>query len=123
MSRVLLVDDSHTVLNFLQAVFESEQFDVVTASDATMGLSKALQAPPDLIVTDTIMPGLDGFEFLRSIREDPATGKIPVIMLTSSDPDDPEYVTRQPRPDAFVKKSADVGPLMVEVRATLRARR
>ena len=79
-----------------------------------MGLAKALQAPPDLIVTDTIMPGLDGFEFLRTIREDPATGRgIPVIMLTSSrDPDDPEYVNRQPRPNAFVKKSADVVSLL-----------
>jgi twitching motility two-component system response regulator PilH len=122
MSRVLLVDDSHTVLNFLQAVFESEEFEVMTASDATAGLARTHQSPPDLIVTDSIMPGLDGFEFLRTLREDPATEAIPVIMLTSSDPDDPEYADRRPRPDAFVKKSSDVGPLLIEVRLALKKR-
>ena len=91
----------------------------MTASDAITGLARARQSPPDLIITDSLMPGIDGFEFLRTLREDPATGTIPVIMLTSSDPDDPEFADRQPRPDVCVKKSADVEPLMLEVRAAL----
>ncbi len=119
MSRVLIVDDSHTILKFLQAIFEHEQYEVMTATDGAAALVKVHQAPPDVIITDSIMPGVDGFAFLRTLREDPATKAIPVIMLTSTDPDDPEYADREPRPDAFVKKSSDFEPLVAQVRAAL----
>ena len=117
MSRVLVVDDSQMVRDFLQAILENEQYDVVTATDGTEGLAKVRESPPDLIVTDSIMPGLDGFAFLRTLRADPATAPIPVIMLTSEDP--LEVADREPRPDAFVRKSADLGPLLAEVRLAL----
>jgi DNA-binding response OmpR family regulator len=119
VSRVLIVDDSHTILKFLQAIFEHEQYEVMTATDGAAALVKVHQARPDVIVTDSIMPGVDGFAFLRTLREDPATKTIPVIMLTSTDPEDPEYADREPRPDAFVKKSSDFEPLVAEVRAAL----
>jgi len=123
MSRVLIVDDSETILIFLQAIFESEHYEVMTATDGVDGLAKVLQSLPDLIITDSIMPGLDGFGFLRALREDPATEAVPVIMLTAGDPHDPDHIAREPRPDAFVKKSADFGPLLAEVREVLRRRR
>jgi DNA-binding response OmpR family regulator len=119
MSRLLIVDDSETVLKFLQAIFEQEQYEVVTARDGTEGLNKARHAIPDLIITDSIMPGLDGFALLRALRADPATEMVPVIMLTSGDPHDPDHIVREPRPDVFVKKSADCSLLLAEVRAAL----
>ena len=122
MSRILIVDDSPSVLNMLQAVFESEQFEVVTAADGTEGLAKAYEVRPDLVITDSIMPGLDGFGLLRALRSDPATESIPVIMLTAGDPHDPDHVVREPRPDVFVKKSPDFGPLLAEVRDALSRR-
>jgi DNA-binding response OmpR family regulator len=120
--RVLIVDDSPTVLKFLQAIFESEDYEVLTAGDGNEGLAQVYLFRPDLIVTDSVMPGLDGFAFLRSLRGDPATDLIPVIMLTSGDPDDPEHAGHQPQPDAFVRKSADVEPLLAEVRDALTRR-
>jgi CheY-like chemotaxis protein len=57
MSRVLVVDDSETVVNFLRMVLESEKYEVDTASDGNEGLAKAHQSLPDLIITDSIMPG------------------------------------------------------------------
>jgi CheY-like chemotaxis protein len=119
MTRLLIVDDSQTILTFLQAIFEGEQYEVVTATDGTDGLAKVHQAPPDLIITDSVMPGLDGFGFLKALRDDPATEDVPVIMLTSGDPQDPEYADRLPRPTAIVKKSADFEPLLTEVREAL----
>ena len=119
MSRVLIVDDSQSILAFLQAVFESEQYEVVTATNGIDGLAKVHQAWPDVIITDSVMPGLDGFGFLRALREDPATEAVPVIMLTSADPDDPEYSGLEPRPNAFVQKSSNVEPLLTEVREAL----
>ncbi len=65
------------------------------------------------------MPGLDGFGLLHALRSDPATEAVPVIMLTSGAPDDPDHIAREPRPDAFVRKSADLTPLLVEIRGAL----
>jgi DNA-binding response OmpR family regulator len=123
MSRVLIVDDSETIVNFLRMVLESEKYEVDTASDGTEGIAKAHQSLPDLIITDSIMPGMDGFAFLRELRTDPATEAIPVIMLTSGDPHDPDHIVRSPQPDVFVKKSADLEPLLAEVRDALSRRR
>ena len=121
--RVLIVDDSETVVHFLQMILESEKYEVDTACDGHAGLAKAHQSLPDLIVTDSIMPGMDGFAFLHALRSDPATEAVPVIMLTSGDPHDPDHIVRDPQPDAFVKKSADFGPLLGEIRDALTRRR
>ena len=123
MSRVLIVDDSETIVNFLRMVLESEKYEVDTAFDGTEGIAKVHQSLPDLIITDSIMPGMDGFAFLRELRTDPATEAIPVIMLTSGDPHDPDHIVRSPQPDVFVKKSADLEPLLAEVRDALTRRR
>ena len=123
MSRILIVDDSETVLAFLKAFFEGGEYEVATATNANDGLAEAHRSLPDLIITDSIMPGMDGFGFLHALRSDPATDMIPVIMLTSGSPDDPDHIVREPRPDAFVKKSPDFSVLLTEVRDLLQRRR
>jgi len=119
-ARVLLVDDSPATLYLLRAVFEGEQYDVVTASDGLEGLDAVQRCAPDLIVTDAVMPGLDGFALLRRLRENPATRLIPVIMLTSGDSRDPEYHKNAFQPDVFVTKSAEMQPLLGQVRDLLK---
>ncbi len=118
-ARVLVVDDSPTALYLLRTVFESEQYDVVTATDGIEGLDEVRRRAPDIIVTDSVMPGLDGFALLKRLREDPATRLIPVIMLTSGDPSDPEYQKNDLQPDVFVAKSAEMQPLLRKVRSLL----
>ena len=117
--RVLIVDDSATALYLLRTAFENEDYVVGTANDGATGLEEVKQCMPDLIVTDSLMPGLDGFAFLRRLRENPATRQIPVIMLTSGDPHDPEHRKNEFQPDVFVAKSADMKPLLHEVRNLL----
>jgi CheY-like chemotaxis protein len=82
---VLIVDDSPVALAVLEAVFKGEQYDVVTAGDGMEGVEQARRTVPDLLVTDGVMPDVDGFELLRMLKEHPATRVIPVIMLTSGD--------------------------------------
>ena len=118
--RVLVVDDSPTALGLLQAVFEAAHFDVVTANDGGEGLEKVQQCRPDLIVTDSIMPGVDGFAFLRTLRENSATRLIPVIMLSTGDAGDPKSQTNEFQPDAFVAKSMEMGPLLNQAKDLLK---
>jgi CheY-like chemotaxis protein len=118
-ARVLLVDDSPTALYLLRTVFESEQYEVVTATDGNEGLDEVRRRAPDLVVTDSVMPGLDGFALLKRLRENPDTRRIPVVMLTSGDPKDPEYLKNDLQPDVFVAKSAEMQPLLREVRSLL----
>ena len=119
MKRVLIIDDSPSVLRLLQFVFESEHYDVVTAADGVEGLQKIGEQLPDVIITDSIMPVMDGFAFLQKLKEQPITSHIPVIMLTSEDPDSSDQLTREPKPDAFIRKSADFTPLLNKVSVAL----
>ena len=119
MKRVLIIDDSPSVLRLLQFVFESEHYDVVTAADGAEGLQKIGEQLPDVVITDSIMPVMDGFAFLQKLKEQPITSHIPVIMLTSEDPDSSDQLTREPKPDALVRKSADFAPLLNKVSEAL----
>jgi CheY-like chemotaxis protein len=116
---VLVIDDSPTVLSLLQAALEAHHLEVQTASDGAEGLEKIREFSPHLIVTDSIMPRLDGFALLARVKQDPATRRIPVIMLTS-DPDDPRP-GGVVQPDAVIAKSAEIQPLLAEIRRLLRS--
>jgi DNA-binding response OmpR family regulator len=119
-ARVLVVDDSPTALRVLQATLEAEHYEVATASDGGEGLEKVREWSPDLILTDSMMPGVDGFAFLRSLKEEAATGRIPVIMLTSADSRDLDLGKEQLQPDVFVTKSAEMGALLAEIKTLLK---
>jgi PAS domain S-box-containing protein len=81
-ARILFVDDNADVRNYVSALLD-EHYDVTAAADGEMALTKLRQSPPDLVLTDIMMPGLDGFELLKAIRCDPVTSTIPVILLTA----------------------------------------
>jgi CheY-like chemotaxis protein len=120
-TRLLLVDDSPTVLSLLQLVFEGDNYEVATSRDGMEGLEKVRHWKPDLIVTDSVMPNIDGFELLRILKSDPATREIPVIMLTGSDQADPTQAARL-QPDALASKSADWSELLALARNLLQGR-
>ena len=109
------MDDSPTALVFLEAIFTGANYDVETAATGQEGIDKALRLLPDLVITDGIMPDVDGFDVIRRLREHPPTAHIPVIMLTSGDFKDAEYADRQPQPDAYVAKSMELDPLLQQV--------
>ena len=120
--RLLIVDDSPVALSFLQAVFKSAGYDVDAAPDGESGLAKAISQVPDLIVTDGLMPGIDGFELIRRLKVDPATADVPVVMLTSGEVGDAEFSSREPQPDAMVAKSPSFDSLMAAVKGQLTGR-
>lgn len=113
--RLLIVDDSPTALVFLEAIFKGASYDVATAATGAEGIQKATQTLPDLVITDGIMPDVDGFDLIKAMKAHPPTATIPVVMLTSGDFRDQEYASRTPQPDAYVAKSMQLEPLMKQV--------
>lgn len=81
--KILLVDDSTTVLMMERMLLQRHPFDLVVARDGAEGLEKARAERPDLILMDVVMPRMDGFEAVRCIRADEALRETPVIMVTT----------------------------------------
>lgn len=82
MSRVLVVDDEPDQRFLLRRVFERGGHDVVEAGDGAAALRSACESPPDLVVTDIMMPVMDGVELIRRLRSEPATAAIPILSVT-----------------------------------------
>lgn len=81
--RILVVDDDPDFLEATRAVLESQPYSVTTAPNGVEGLERARSLMPDLILLDIIMPGMDGFEVCRRLKEDTRLSQTPVMMITS----------------------------------------
>ncbi|HET7436574.1 MAG TPA: response regulator [Thermoanaerobaculia bacterium] len=81
--KVLLVDDSTTVLMMEKMILAKGPFEVVTARDGVEAITKARAEQPDIILLDVMMPNLDGLSACATIRTDEATAHIPIIMVTT----------------------------------------
>jgi PAS domain S-box-containing protein len=87
MSRILIAEDSAVEAELLRSVLEGEGFEVVAAPDGERALDLLHASAFDLIITDIVMPGPSGYALCRAIKDDPATARLPVILLTAlSDP-------------------------------------
>lgn len=81
--KILLVDDSSTILLMEKMILSKYSFELVTASNGEEAIAKAASETPDLILMDVVMPKMDGFEACRRIREHDSTHGIPIIMVTT----------------------------------------
>ncbi|MFO0582418.1 MAG: response regulator [Anaeromyxobacter sp.] len=81
--KILLVDDSSTVLLMEKMILAKNQYDVVEARDGQEGVAKALAEKPDLILMDVVMPKMDGFEAVKRLRAEAPTKSTPIIMVTT----------------------------------------
>ena len=83
MPRILVTDDEPNIVRLIQVNLERQGFQVETASNGAQALEKIRANRPDLLVSEVMMPEMDGFELLSNIRRDPALENLPVIMLTA----------------------------------------
>ncbi len=81
--KILLVEDDPFLLDMYSTKFKEVGFNIVVAQDGEMGLVKAKEELPDLILLDIVLPKKDGFEVLKQLKSDNQTAKIPVILLTN----------------------------------------
>ena len=80
---VLVIDDDPVILRLLEVNFEMEGFTVVTAGDGEAGLEAARSSQPDVIVSDVMMPKLNGLELVQALKADESTASIPVVLLSA----------------------------------------
>jgi len=80
---ILVVEDNERNLKLLRDVLEYAGYDVRVARTAEDGIALAVSEPPDLVLMDLQLPGIDGMEALRRLRESPRTAKIPVVAVTA----------------------------------------
>ena len=81
-ARILVADDNRDLREYLARLLEP-YWTVETTADGTSALAAVLESPPDLVLADVMMPGMDGFELLRALREDPRTRDLPVVLLSA----------------------------------------
>lgn len=82
--RILVVDDQPTNIQTLYQVLKGD-YDVAMATDGSQAIALCQRRPPDLVLLDVVMPGLDGFEVCRRLKQDQATRDVPVIFVTARD--------------------------------------
>lgn len=113
-ATILVIDDNPDIRNFLAEQFQS-QFHVLQAADGRAGLDLALDRMPDLILSDIMMPNLDGMGFLALLRNDRRTSHIPVVMLTARARKEDRYEGLLSGADAYLVKPFDTGELLITV--------
>lgn len=112
MKRVLVVDDEPTILKGARMLLELEGFEVITAEDGRKALAllngKGADEMPDLVLTDRMMPELNGVSLCRRLREDPSFDGVPIVMMSAG----PEPVEHRGLYDVFVRKPFQIDELL-----------
>lgn len=112
MATILIADDSQTFTMYMTTVLKRMRFRVLTAADGLKALELAHEKRPDVILLDIDMPGMDGKEVLRRLKEDRETESIPVIMLTIRGDTENMDECRQLRCDSFLSKPVEPAMLV-----------
>jgi type IV pilus assembly protein PilB len=118
-ARVLIVEDDRIVTTVVKYFLELEGFEVVLAKDGLVGLETAKRNPPQVIVTDLNMPGMNGMEMVKALRADESTRGIPILMLTSEESVDSETLALSLGADDYVHKPVEPRRLAARIKALL----
>jgi two-component system cell cycle response regulator len=122
-ARILIVDDVPANARLLEAKLSAEYYQVASARDGFEALRRAHDWQPDLILLDVMMPGMDGFECCRKLKDDSATLHIPVVMVTALGEPAERLHGLESGADDFLTKPVDYETLMARVRSLVRLKR
>ncbi|MCV0402706.1 MAG: response regulator transcription factor [Chloroflexi bacterium] len=117
MPQILIVDDEPKILRLVHDFLEASGFDVASASSGEEALMRVRTDPPDLVVLDLGLPGLDGLDVTRAIRR---AGDLPIIMLTARDDETDKLIGLELGADDYVTKPFSPRELVARIRAVLR---
>ena len=117
--RILVIEDDPSSRRYFSFLFEKEGYQVSLASNGLEGLRMAKQENPDLLILDVMLPGLDGFEVCHRLRSEPATAKLPIIMLSAKGQDADKVTAATVGASALFSKPVDRRALLDAVRKLL----
>ncbi len=120
MPKILIIDDERDIRDLLSYNLEKEGFAVITAGDGLKGKRLAETLHPDLIILDLMLPGIDGLDLCRMLRNEPATARIPVIMVTAKGEEVDRVLGLEIGADDYVTKPFSVREVAARVKALLR---
>ncbi|MGB3468355.1 MAG: response regulator, partial [Cyclobacteriaceae bacterium] len=118
---ILVVDDNAELRNFIKGELQ-KNFQVDVAKNGSEGLSIAQKLLPDLIVTDVMMPEMDGYEFCEKVKSDLKTSHIPLIMLTAKSSSEDHFMAIDKGADVYLPKPFDISLLKVQIKQLLKSR-
>ncbi|MFO1012623.1 MAG: PleD family two-component system response regulator [Caulobacteraceae bacterium] len=119
-ARILVVDDIDANVRLLEAKLEAEYYEVLTANDGPTALAIAASEKPDIVLLDVMMPGMDGFQVCRRLKDDPETRHIPVVLVTALDGRADRIQGLESGADEFLTKPIDDVMLFARVRSLTR---
>ncbi len=120
-ATVLVVDDDPVIQGLLRVNFEMEGYDVITAGDGVEGLERARSEQPDVVILDVMMPRMDGLEVARTLKADPSTAPIPIVLVSAKAQEIDVRAGGATGADAYVTKPFDPLELLKRVEALIAA--
>lgn len=120
--KILVVDDESDALDLISFNLRGAGYEVITADAGIEALKKAREALPDLILLDLMLPEIDGFEICKRLRREPATEKIPIIMLTAKAAEIDRVLGLELGADDYITKPFSPRELNLRVKNILRRR-
>src|SRR5688572_23250121 len=120
MSQILIVEDDHDIAQLIAHYLQKAGHTVEMVASGTTAVARAKGAPPDLIVLDLMLPGMDGLLVCQALRADPATALVPIIMLTARAEESERIAGLELGADDYVTKPFSPGELTARVAALLR---
>lgn len=122
-TRVLVVEDNSDVAYYIGQQLATEHFKIFYAQNGQEGLARARDLMPDLIITDLMMPGMDGLEFCRQLRASELLSHIPIIIITAKATDKDRISGIEAGADAYLVKPFNAAVLQVRIKKLLEQRR
>lgn len=122
MSTVLIVDDSQTLRQMLTEVLQNSGLKVVEATNGIEAKEKIQTKAPDLVITDLIMPQMNGYELCRWIKNEPTTQSIPVLICSTKSEEFDRYWGMKQGADAYITKPFHPLELLKTVKQLLRSK-
>ena len=120
MSKVLIVDDEVNIRQLVKYNLEKESYQVLEAEDGLQGIRLAKTEIPDLMLLDLMLPQMDGLEVCRSLKGNPATAALPIIMLTAKSEEIDKVIGLELGADDYMTKPFSPRELVARVKAVLR---
>jgi len=117
--KILITEDSPTILEILKSVLVEEGYEVIAASDGQQALNLAKTEKPDLMVLDLMLPKIDGYKVCRMLKFDEKYKDIPIIMLTARTNETDERLGKEVGADAYIKKPFQPEVVIDEIKKLL----